>query len=169
MLTIVYYMAFCKWKILHNERLIFDAVRKEGGGNGEDFLGFSRFPVVGLTGKQTRAEGAGAQRRREIIPQRHSAAERQPNGKCPQRRGGAEGIFWTGCTGLTGWEGARGPIGWGEFIAGRGGGVKVRGARKLLRFAVRTRGGRPGGDFLDGMYRIDRTGGSASSDWMGGV
>jgi hypothetical protein len=43
----------------------------------------------------------------------------------PQRRGGAEGgwegIFWTGCTGLTGWEGARVLIGWGEFNAGRGG------------------------------------------------
>ena len=25
-----------------------------------------------------------------------------------------------------------------------------------------------GGDFLDGMYRIDRMGGSASSGWMGG-
>ena len=27
--------------------------------------------------------------------------------------GGWEGLFWTGCTGLTGWEGARVPIGWG--------------------------------------------------------
>ena len=53
----------------------------------------------------------------------HSAAEPQPNGECPRRsrsggtEGGKEGIFWTGCTGLTGWEGVRFPIGWGEFNA----------------------------------------------------
>ena len=34
--------------------------------------------------------------------------------------------------------------------------------------ARRRRGGH-GGDFLDRMYRIDRMGGSASSDWMGGA
>ena len=46
------------------------------------------------------------------------SAEPQPNGEFPRRRGGAEGgkegIF---STGLTGWEGARVPIGWGEFNA----------------------------------------------------
>ena len=41
--------------------------------------------------------------------------------------GGKEGIFWTGCTGLTGWEGARVPIGCG-VNAGRRGGKNI-GAR----------------------------------------
>ena len=55
--------------------------------------------------------------------------------RLPLRRGGAEGgmegIFWTGCTGLTGWEGARVPIGWG-VNAGRRGGKNI-GARGNFR------------------------------------
>jgi len=45
-----------------------------------------------------------------FLPQRHGAAEPQPNAEFPRRsrscgtEGGKEGIFWTGCTGLTGWR-----------------------------------------------------------------
>ena len=80
-----------------------------------------------------------------FLPQRHGAAEPQPNAEFPRRsrscgtEGGKEGIFWTGCTGLTGWEGARFPTGCGEFNA-EAEELKMRGARKLSRFAMRRRG-----------------------------
>jgi hypothetical protein len=62
MLTIVYYMAFCKWKILHNERLIFDAVRKEGGGNGEGLFGVLAISSGGANRKtDSRGRRGGAE------------------------------------------------------------------------------------------------------------
>jgi len=59
---------------------------------------------------------------------------------------------------------------WAGFFFNRRFSQRGRAATKRGNPAeTRRRGGRLGGDFLDGMYRIDRMGGSASSDWMGGV
>jgi len=62
--------------------------------------------VKGKDGAAGGAENWGP--KEESIPQRSRSCGTE---------GGKEGIFWTGCTGLTGWEGARFPIGWGEFNA----------------------------------------------------
>ena len=111
--------------------------------------------------------------------------------------GGKEGIFWTGCTGLTGWEGARFPIGCGDFNAEaeevfsyhgfRGWDCRIkppqwgsaaprRGCRRgpglqENRLPLR-RGGAEGGMegiFWTGCTGLTGWGGSAISDWLRGL
>ena len=53
---------------------------------------------------------------------------------------GRERNFWTGCTGLTGWERTRVPISWGELNAEVRRRENLRGARRLSKVAVQGEG-----------------------------